>query len=90
LTTRRDKNLGFYQQVKRTLDKNNEFIKLTRIILHHLDKTKLYYFYGLAKVHKKDFPRRAPDIRPLVACVNTLIPGLSKWFYHPFLYQEFR
>ncbi|KAJ3616098.1 hypothetical protein Zmor_012060 [Zophobas morio] len=82
LTMCRDKILGFYQQVRRKMGKNNEFMKLTRIILHDLYKTKLSYFYGLAKVHKKDFPRTAPDIRPLVACVNTPITGLSKWLHH--------
>jgi hypothetical protein len=33
-------------------------------------------------VHKKDFPRTTPDIRPLVACVNTPVTGLSKWLHH--------
>ncbi|KAJ3632055.1 hypothetical protein Zmor_024836 [Zophobas morio] len=82
LTMRRDKILGFYQQVGRTMGKNNEFMKLTRITLHDMEKIKLSYFYGLAKAHKKEIPRRASDIGSLVACVNTPITGLSKWLHH--------
>jgi hypothetical protein len=40
LTMRRDKILGFYQQVGRTMGKNNEFMKLTRITLHDMEKIK--------------------------------------------------
>ena len=68
------------------ITENDKFLKLAgmsskerKIFTMNFESTNLPKFYGLAKIHKKGFPRTAPDIRPVVSYKNAPLTGISKW-----------